>query len=216
MDTRTREAVRYLGYGRHAIDDQTYALIQDSFEELERVAKQRIVYRIFELQVTDKKYIEVDGLNIVSGDLVKNLKGCSQVIFLGATLGIEVDMLIRRYSVTQISKALVLQACAAAMLEEYLNEWQENMAAEMKMNGYYLRPRFSPGYGDFDISHQGDILHMLDSARKIGLTMTDSSMLTPTKSVTAVIGMGREETNCHLEGCEACGKTDCIYRRSSR
>ena len=200
MDKRTLEAVRYLGYGKHAVDDQTLALIRDSFEDLERVAKRRIVYRIFELKVSDEEHLNIEGLEITSRNLAKNMKGCTQVVMLGATLGVEVDMLMKRYSLTEMSRTVVLQACAAAMLEEYLNNWQ--------------RPRFSPGYGDFSILHQKDILGMLDCAKKIGLTMTESSMLTPTKSVTAVIGLGREEVHCHEEGCESCSKKDCIYRRN--
>lgn len=215
MDVRTKEAVRYLGYGRHAVDDQTLALVDSSFEELDRIVKERIVYRIFGLEVSGEEQIKIEQLEIVSKNLAKNLRGCSQIVMLGATLGIEVDMLMKRYSLTQMSKAVVMQACAAAMLEEYLDEWQENLADKMRNDGYYLRPRFSPGYGDFSILHQGDILRMLDSAKKIGLTMTDSSMLTPTKSVTAVIGLSKEEVPCHIKGCEACEKVDCIYRRSS-
>lgn len=65
---------------------------------------------------------------------------------------------------------VTLQACAAAMLEEYLDEWQTALEADMKKEGYYIRPRFSPGYGDFDIAHQDMILRMLDTAKKIGLT----------------------------------------------
>ena len=78
--------------------------------------------------------------------------------------------------------------------------------------GYYLRPRFSPGYGDFSIEHQYYITRMIDSAKTIGLTITDSLMMTPTKSVTAVIGLSTSEENCHRQGCEACSKKDCIYR----
>ena len=63
---------------------------------------------------------------------------------------------------------VTLQACAAAMLEEYLDEWQTALEADMKKEGYYIRPRFSPGYGDFDIAHQDMILRMLDTAKKIG------------------------------------------------
>ena len=100
------------------------------------------------------------------------------------------------------------------MLEEFLDGWQEEMKEEMGKEGYFLRPRFSPGYGDFDILHQEDVLRMLESAKKIGLTMTDGHMLSPSKSVTAVIGMSREDTACHGAGCEACEKTDCIYRRA--
>lgn len=215
MDVRTKEAVRYLGYGRHAVDDQTLALVESSFDELDRVAKGRIIYRIFELEVSGCEQIKIGELEAASKNLAKNLQGCSQAVLLGATLGIEVDMLMKRYSLTEMSRAVVLQACAAAMLEEYLDDWQKGFAQEMKSEGYYLRPRFSPGYGDFNILHQGDILRMLDSAKKIGLTMTDSSMLTPTKSVTAVIGLSVEEVPCHIKGCEVCEKVDCIYRRSS-
>lgn len=214
MDKRTLEAVRYLGYGRHAVDAQTLALIQASFEELDQIAKKRIVYRIFGLKVMDGERLKIEGLEIASKNLAKNMKGCTQVVMLGATLGIEVDMLMKRYSVTEMSRTVVLQACAAAMLEEYLNDWQKELKEEMAEQGYFLRPRFSPGYGDFSILHQKDILRMLDCAKKIGLTMTDSSMLTPTKSVTAVIGLGREEVHCHEEGCESCNKKDCIYRRN--
>ena len=203
MDKRTLEAVRYLGYGKHAVDDQTLALIRDSFEDLERVAKRRIVYRIFELKVSDEEHLNIEGLEITSRNLAKNMKGCTKALMLGATLGVEVDMLMKRYSLTEMSRTVVLQACAAAMLEEYLNNWQKSLKEEMTSQGYFLRPRFSPGYGDFSILHQ-----------KVGLTMTESSMLTPTKSVTAVIGLGREEVHCHEEGCESCSKKDCIYRRN--
>lgn len=215
MDVRTKEAVRYLGYGRHAVDEQTLALVKSSFEELDRAAKGRIVYRIFELEVSGDEWIKIGELEVASKNLAKNLRGCSQAVLLCATLGIEVDMLMKRYSLTQMSRTVVLQACATAVLEEYLDDWQKDFAQEMKLQGYYLRPRFSPGYGDFDILHQGNILRMLDSAKKIGLTMTDSSMLTPTKSVTAVIGLSEENVSCHIKGCEVCEKVDCIYRRSS-
>lgn len=215
MDARTKEAVRYLGYGRHAVDDLTLALVESSFEELDRVAKGRIVYRIFELEVSGDERIRIGELEVASKNLARNLRGCSQAVLLSATLGIEVDMLMKRYSLTQMSRTVVLQACAAAVLEEYLDDWQRDLAQEMKARDYYLRPRFSPGYGDFSILYQGDILRMLDSAKRIGLTMTDSSMLTPTKSVTAVIGLSEENVPCHIKGCEVCEKVDCIYRRSS-
>lgn len=216
MDERTKEAARYLGYGRHAVDDQTKALVQEAFTELEQAAESRIVYRIFGLQVSGDDLVKIGDLEVRSRNLAKNLRGCDQVVMLGATLGVKVDLLMKRYSVTEMSKTVVLQACAAAVLEEYLDDRQEELRAEQEKEGYYLRPRFSPGYGDFDIRHQGDILRMLDSAKKIGLTMTGSSMLVPTKSVTAVIGLGRERTPCHRKGCETCDKTDCIYRRDSR
>lgn len=214
MDERTKEAVRYLGYGKKEADEKTLNLIADAFSELEQVSEKRMTYRIFDMHISDKENILIDHMQIHSKNLLKNLKGCEQVVLLGATLGIKVDLLMKRYSYTDMARVVVLQACAAAMLEEYLDERQRELSKEMEKEGLYLRPRFSPGYGDFSILHQKDILSMIDAAKKIGLTMTDSSMLTPVKSVTALIGLSRQQENCHIKGCEVCGKNDCKYRRS--
>ena len=214
MDTRTKEAIRYLGYGRHAVDDRTLAMVQEAFRQLDQVADPKIIYRIFELSVGDKNCLEIGKLLIESRNLYRNLNGCDQVILLGATLGIGVDMLMKRSSITDMAQAVVLQAAAAAMLEEYLDDWQEKEALELEKEGRYLRPRFSPGYGDFSIQHQETILRMLDTAKRIGLTMTESCMLTPTKSVTALIGISDTKIPCHRKGCESCDKTDCRFRRA--
>ncbi|MBQ8559728.1 MAG: Vitamin B12 dependent methionine synthase activation subunit [Tyzzerella sp.] len=213
MDIRTREAVRYLGYGRHAIDERTLTLIQDSFQELDQVSDARFVYRIFEISKADENGLTIGNLEIKSKNLAKNLKNCQEAVLFGATLGTRVDMLMKKYSVTDMSKTVVLQACAAAELEEYCDEMQKQIAIRLG-EGLYLRPRFSPGYGDFSILHQKDVLQMLEAQKKIGLTLTEGYMLTPTKSVTAVIGISREKQLCHIKGCEECEKVDCAYRRS--
>lgn len=215
MDARIKEAVRYLGYGNHAVDEQTLALIEDSFGELDRAADRRIIYRIFDVMPEEGESLAIGKMNIVSRNLRKNLWDCNETLLLGATLGIGVDMLLKRYSLTDMSRVVVLQAAAAAMLEEYLDECQRRLGAELEAEGKYLRPRFSPGYGDFDIRHQDMILRMLHADKRIGLTMTDSFMLTPTKSVTAVIGISRKKDYCPVQGCEACKKKDCIYRRNT-
>lgn len=215
MDQLTKEAIRYLGYGRHAVDDQTLTMIADAFESLQVVAGRKFIYRIFCLEQTVDGEISFGGVTINSRNLKKNLKGCDKIILFGATLGTAVDQLIRRTSLTDMAKAVVLQACAAALLEEYCDACQDEIAQEMKREGRYLRPRFSPGYGDFSIAYQKEIIGMLDCAKKIGLMMTDSYMMTPTKSVTAVIGASTSKENCHRQGCEACEKKDCLFRRDT-
>lgn len=213
MDTRTREAIRYLGYGSHAVDDHIYNLIRSSFEELEQVVDKRIVYRIFDVSYKENGHLNIGQLDIDSKNLKKNLRECPQVIMLGATLGTGVDRLTRKYALTDMARVVTLQACAAAMLEEYLDQWQQEKTEEMQKEGWYLRPRFSPGYGDFSIEHQKMMVQMLDASKKIGLTVTDSLMLTPTKSVTAVIGLSKVKRICPIQGCESCDKTDCEFRR---
>lgn len=214
MDIRTKEAVRYLGYGKNAVDDKTLQEIQDSFRELERLADKKSIYRIFELSLKDENELKIGNVEIYSRNLRTNLKDCKQVVLFAATLGAEVDRLIRKMQVVDMAKAVVMQACAATLLEEYCDELQQKIAEHMQEQGKYIRPRFSPGYGDFSIQHQKAVLAMLEASKRIGVTMTDSYMLTPTKSVTAVIGIGDAEMNCNLNSCEECDKTDCTYRRS--
>ena len=213
-DLRTKEAIRYLGYGKHAVDEGTLGLISDSFRDLEACAAAKSIYRIFECEHTGENELQIGKMNITSRSLGRNLKGCGSVFLLGATLGTGVDLMMKRFSLTDMAKTVVLQACAAAYLEEYLDQLQEKIGEELRQQEKWLRPRFSPGYGDFDIHHQKDILQMLDTAKTIGLTMTDSYMLTPVKSVTALIGISDSDEKCHIKGCESCGKTDCIYRRN--
>lgn len=214
MDRKTKEAIRYLGYGKNVVDADTKRLIADSFAELDQAAEQRLVYRIFELQETEGQ-MAIGSLQVASKALAKNMKGCEKALMLGATLGAEVDRLLRKYELTDMARAVVLQACSAAALEEYLDMRQEELKEDLGREGWYLRPRFSPGYGDFDIRHQKQVLRMLESEKKIGLMATDSCMLIPTKSVTAVIGLSKTPISCHKQGCEVCNKTDCTYRRTT-
>lgn len=215
MDRRTKEAIRYLGYGRNAVDDQMLALIRDSFESLESVAGPKSIYRIFDLRHQSEECFQIGNIQMESRSLGRNLKKCEKLILFGATLGTGVDRLITRASLTDMASAVVLQSCAAAMLEEYCDSVQEAISAELEQEGWYLRPRFSPGYGDFAIQYQKPLMQMLDCAKTIGLTMTDSFMMTPTKSVTAVIGMSRLKERCPVQGCESCEKKDCEYRRDT-
>ena len=117
MDIRIKEAIRYLGYGRQAIDEPTLALIHESFEELDEIAEVKFVYRIFELSFLDMKTVQVKKLNINSSNLVKNLQSCRSCIMFGITLGTNVDRMLQKYERINIAKAVVFQACAAAFLE---------------------------------------------------------------------------------------------------
>lgn len=187
MDLRTKEAIRYLGFGKHPVDDKTMQLIKESFDELEKLAEKKFVYEIFELSAIGGG-VQIGQLNIHSKSLYKNLEPCKQVVLFGATLGTSVDRQLRKYEILNIAKAVVWQACAAAFLEEFCDEMQEKILKELGPN-YTMRPRFSPGYGDFSITYQDDILRMLNATKHVGITLTEAKMMSPSKSVTALIGI---------------------------
>ena len=132
---------------------------------------------------------------------------------LAATLGTEIDYLLYRYGRFEMSRAVVLQAASAAMIETYCDMVCEELAERYEAKGLYLRPRFSPGYGDLSLSCQPDLLQELEAGKRIGIKLTESLLMTPSKSVSAVVGVSKKPHRCEVKGCEACGKTDCLYRR---
>lgn len=213
MERRLREAVRYLGYGKNTADERTCGIIREAYRQLEETAEPKSICRVFGMEQKAEGRVKAGPLEITSRNLGKNLRGCVKLVVFGATLGIGVDRLIKRTSVVDMSRAVILQACAAVLLEEYCDRVQAEAGNELEKEGLFLRPRFSPGYGDFDIRYQEPIMQVLDCAKTIGLTLTEGYMMTPSKSVTAVIGAGPFRKNCPTAGCEACGKTDCAYRR---
>jgi hypothetical protein len=87
MEMRIKEAIRYLGYGRHAVDDGTFALITEVFRELDQIKCAKSVYRIFDLQVKGADQIEIGGWTVTSKNLSKNLTGCDQIVLFGRRLG---------------------------------------------------------------------------------------------------------------------------------
>ncbi len=211
-----KEALRYMGFGKNDPDERTAALMEECIRETENTAQPRHVYRRFGLKVTEDDYIEAAGLRFHSRNLSKNLTGCGEIIFFAATLGNGVDMLMNRYARLSIAKAAVLQAVAAAAIEAYCNQCQKSIEEKLAGEGLYLRPRFSPGYGDLSIAVQPDFLAAIDASKTVGIVLSEGGVMLPEKSVTAVMGISGENSRCHIEGCEACPKKDCAYRRESR
>ena len=208
-----REVYRYLGYGKKEPSSQEKAQIESCIEEVKKAASFRFFYRSFPLSFLPDGSMETAGCRIASKNLRKNLDGCTQVIFFAATLGSGVDVLLRRYSSLSVSKAVIIQAAAAALLEEECNEKNQWLKEQYASRSYYLRPRFSPGYGDFPLAFQKDFFRVMNCQKEIGLSLTDSLFMAPSKSVTALIGLSPKPSPCILEGCEVCEAKNCPYRR---
>ena len=206
MEISRREIRRYLGYGRQEADEKVSKLIEECVSP-------KSIYRVYPFSFLVEEELDFTVFRTESRSLSRNLKDCEQVILFAATLGTEADSLIRKYSKLQMSKAVTMQAAATAMIESYCDEINTELKETFEKKGLYLRPRFSPGYGDFPLECQRDITAVLETAKRIGIMLTDSLLMTPSKSVTAVMGVSRKPHRCEVRGCELCSKTDCAYRR---
>lgn len=210
---RLSEILRYLGYRREQPDEAVLSLITECLRESGKVITPRSVYRRFPLIVRGEDDLDAGGVRLQSRSLAKNLCGCEEVLFFAATLGSGADRLMDRYGKLAVSKAAVLQAVLAATIEAYCDLCQEQLQEELAAEGKYLRPRFSPGYGDLSLTIQERFLQVLEASKRIGICLSDGGIMLPEKSVTAVMGVGRENPHCVTQGCEVCPKSDCIYRR---
>ena len=188
-------------------------MVDESLLLLKNTATPKSTYSIFPISVVSELTVMLGEIEIQSRNLAKNLKNCTRAVLFAATLGAEVDRMINRFSVANIAKAAILQAAASAYIEEYCDAKNDEIEQQLYAEPAHLRPRFSPGYGDFNILYQPQILSILKAQTTIGLGCTESYMLTPTKSVTAVIGISTEQETCNKKGCEVCTRIDCPYRR---
>lgn len=213
MEVSRREIRRYLGYGRHEADERVSELIEECVAELSAASSPKSIYRVYPLSLLEEDELDFTVFRTKSRSLSRNLKDCDQVILFAATLGAEVDQLLNRYAKLQMSKAVTMQAAATAMIEAYCDEVNTALKEEFEAKGLYLRPRFSPGYGDFPLECQRMITAVLETPKRIGIMLTDRLLMMPSKSVTAVMGISPKPHRCDVRGCEACSKTDCAYRR---
>ena len=157
---------------------------------------------------TDDKYI------IASKSLRKHLANAEQVIFLAATVGEMVEEAASTaFARGDYTLGLLIDAAATAAVEQTADALETLLAGKFQGQGLKMTFRFSPGYGDWDLREQAKVV-VLANAEAIGITLTDSLMLTPRKSITAIIGLCpdyMEETSA--KGCQNCEKLDCEMRR---
>lgn len=208
------EAFRYLGI--KGTPDSVTLQLADECEKMllaEMTPKFCWIYADISEHTSDKVTLSGCKLILTGNDISAHLEGCCGVVLLAATLGNKVDMLLRKTQVQDMAKAVILDAMASAAIEQLCDE-AENEIAE-KLENKHFTWRFSPGYGDFPIEVQNNFLTALNAQKVIGLCASQSGMLTPTKSVTAVIGVHKKSVQNKKHSCESCNMRDrCNYRKT--
>ncbi|MBE5040663.1 methionine synthase [Oscillospiraceae bacterium DSM 107454] len=213
-----QEILRYLGYRGQMIDNRTQKELDGCMQELLETAKPRYCYRIFEVrQDLEKEEIVLPqcDLRLLGRDIYEHLRGSRKCAVMAATLGIEADNLIRISEAESMTRAVILDACAADMIEKVCDMAEAEIGALAAAEGCGLTSRYSPGYGDFPLSVQESISRILDTGRQIGLTVTENQLMIPRKSVTALIGFslrpGLKKKGSRCAVCSMRGR--CKFRK---
>ena len=201
-----REALRYAGVKEDT--PEMNALLQECVKLCESSLAPRVCYAFYPIArregLLDLGFAQTD-----SAALKRNLTGCEEIVLFAATIGLEMDRLIARYARLSPSKSVMLQAIGTERIEALCDAFEN----ELIRQGHEISPRFSPGYGDLPLDLQRNLFAALDCSKHIGVSLNESLLMSPSKSVSAIIGLNGENSERCVHNCALCTLTNCLYRR---
>lgn len=180
-----KEILRYL---RAEENPDVNSLIDSCIAEAEADLAYRLCYARLPISI-DGDELELGFASVRSHSLALCLDGCDEIVLMCATIGVGLDRLIKKYSLLQPSRGVVLQALGSERVEALCDAFCDELKVELGKEMATARPRFSPGYGDLSLDVQRDVFLFLDPAKRIGVSLGKDLFMTPSKSVTAIIGI---------------------------
>ena len=184
LEPINEKEVRLYARAPEGADDILHECIQEMKE-----LSYRVCYAEFEIKFLDDA-LDLGFAVTRSKDLRKALDKCEKIILFASTVGNLPDRLTARYTRIAPSKALFIQAIGAERVEALCDAFCKEIKKQYA--DFVTVPRFSPGYGDLPLFMQKDIFATLDCPKNIGVTLNDSLLMLPTKSVTAIIGLKKD------------------------
>jgi hypothetical protein len=228
MTGRIAQVLRYLGVNGQAVEQESPAAAQLKQEArqlltgLDTSIVPKTLYRVFSLRrdAAPGSYsllnAEADPVLTLSGRLAESmLPECTHAALLLCTLGLPFDGLLRTQQARSMAKAALLDACGSVLVEEACDRAEDTLRS--RYPGLYLTDRFSPGYGDLPLSLQPLLLHALDAEKQAGVYLTDSCLMNPSKTVTAIVGLSPLPQRAKIRGCGFCSfREKCTFRKDGK
>lgn len=206
------DALRFMGVPPEGRGGELTEKVLQAFEALERFITPRTVWGRFSVSTEEREILLADDIRIGSADLARLMAHSRECWAVAVTLGPETDRRILLAQKRDMLEGMALDACASVRADALCDETERKILQELR-EGEFPTMRFSPGYGDAPLSASKEIINLLDATRRIGLTMTRSYMMTPVKSITALIGISdrREDRG---RSCDQCTLgAACPYRK---
>lgn len=213
-DINRAEAFRYMGL-RGEFPENIVTLADECESRLIAAATPKFYWIYADIADISEETVTLAGHKLVlrGKDISEHLNGCFGTALLCATLGDGVDKLLRTVQTEDMAKALTADALASAAVEQVCDIAEKEIGE--RFADKFTTWRFSPGYGDFPLECQGDFLTAVNAMRTVGVCVTDGGLLTPTKSVTAVIGISEEPIPKKRRGCGTCTiREKCNFRKN--
>ena len=195
-------------------EDIPQTLIQDAIEELQILASPMGIYQEYSYNAQSYTVSSDPPLYMIGNSIRNHLSKASKVYVLCATIGEAVeDRISTLFKDGQYTLGLLLDAAATTAVEQVANQLNEVIDGVAKKDGYTNTWRFSPGYGDWPVDAQ-KVFSSIIKTEEINVHVTETSMLFPRKSVTAIIGAMQQGVSTTPKGCASCTQKNCSYRHN--
>lgn len=188
--------------------------IRDACLEALLLLDVRGVWQVYDYDCAARTVKSQPPVTINGKSIVKHLDGCTKVICMATTVGFDIEREVtKKFERGDYLESVLLDAAATAAVEQAADAMEKHFAATFTKDGFKMRWRFSPGYGDWNLTAQSE-LFKIAGAEQIGMRLTSALMLEPRKSVTAIIGLCKEQgiRNKGQGNCKACDRIDCPAR----
>lgn len=205
------EVLRYMGYAGQRLTDELDARIDEVVARCLAVARPRGRGRSSRWPAERRRARACPrssspgaSLRLEGESIQKHLAGAVAVGVMAVTVGMGVERELRRLSLSDPVAQVIFDAAGTTAVERAADACEASIVAAAHDRGLYTNFRFSPGYGDMPLSAQPVLLATLDAQRKLGITLSKSLLMTPTKSVTAVVGLFGEPQPSSHASCSDC------------
>ena len=208
------EAYRYMGCC-NLFDSSVEAELNKAAALIESTVTPRVIIKICDIDKNDGISLKGTNLKLEGKSIAALLHDCEICAIFCATVGNDVEQLIRKWQLKDLAFASMLDACASSAVESLCNSVEKDMSEECRAQGLYLTDRFSPGYGDLPLSIQPIFCAVLDTPRKIGVNVNENCLMIPQKSVTAIMGISDYPQRHFDNGCRDCGlSANCKFKEN--
>ena len=207
----TKETRRYAGLMRAKNFDEKNIL--DACDEAVLLLDVRGIWKIYDYDAENNLVMSNPPFKLDGKSIIKHLANCEKVICIAVTVGEEIENEVtRRFSKGNYVQSVLLDAAATAAVEQAADSLEVAISQQISKDGYQMRSRFSPGYGDWALTNQENFFG-ITGADEIGMSLSSAMMLIPRKSITAIIGLEKNFTEkAKSKSCAACNKLDCPAR----
>ena len=207
MDTREHNIEEILRYLRVRGDapEELRAQVERVAGDLAQSLQPKYLYRAFPVERAEQGVCLAGSGVTLPGTLAeKMLATCDTALLLACTLGMEFERRLRALEKRDMGEAVILDACGSSWVETGCDRAEREIAG--RFAGRFLTDRFSPGYGDLPLALQPAVLAALNAEKLLGIHVGESFLMTPSKSVTAVIGVSDEPQPARVRGCACCAR----------